>query len=157
MRNCAYIFLVLMGSALALQAAEVVPAVRFAKDINPVVQKYCTDCHDGETKKGGLDLTALKFDLSDAKAFATWVKVHDAVESGEMPPPKKDQPSKKQREAFIGSLAETLTAEDEAKAAVAGRSVWRRLNRYEYENSLRDLLGAPWLPADLLTVKPLAP
>lgn len=144
MRIRAYIYLVLMGSALALPGAETA-AGRFSKEISPVIQKFCTDCHDGEMKKGGLDLTALKFELSDAKAFATWVKVYDAVESGEMPPPKKDQPSKKQREAFIGSLAETLTAEDEAKAAVAGRSVWRRLNRYEYENSLRDLLGAPWL------------
>ncbi len=145
MRDFAYIFLVLTGSALALLAAETVPAARFARDINPVVQKFCTDCHDGETKKGGIDLTALKFDLNDAKSFATWVKVHDAVESGEMPPPKKDQPSKKQRAEFIEALAETMVAADEARTKTVGRSVWRRLNRYEYENSLRDLLGAPWL------------
>lgn len=140
----AYIYLgLVMMVPVVVQAAT--PPTVVAKDINPVIQNYCTDCHDAESKKGGLDLTALKFQLDDPKAFATWVKVHDAVRDGEMPPPKKDQPSAKDKGAFMKAIAESLTAEDKAKEAVAGRSVWRRLNRYEYENSLRDLLGAPWL------------
>lgn len=143
MRLRTYIYLGLVSLVPGLQAAPAASSI--AKDVTPMIQKYCTDCHDAETKKGGLDLTALKFQLDDPKAFATWVKVHDAVHDGEMPPAKKEQPPAPQRAAFTKALADSLTAEDKAKEAVLGRSVWRRLNRYEYENSLRDLLGAPWL------------
>lgn len=139
-------FWLLVGALVALSLpAGTTHAADYSKDIRPVLDKYCTDCHDAETKKGNLDLTALKFDLSDAKNFATWVKVHDAVHEGEMPPAKKDQPTSKARTAFTQTLSQSLAAEDDAKTKTVGRSVWRRLNRYEYENSLRDLLGAPWL------------
>src|SRR5689334_12835786 len=56
------------------------------------VQKHCLECHDRETKKGGFDLTALKFDPSNSTNFARWVLVHDRVSNGEMPPKKKPRP-----------------------------------------------------------------
>lgn len=132
-------------SVLLSSGSSALAAADFSKDIRPVLDKFCVECHDADTKKGGLDLTVLKFDLSDAKSFAAWVKVHDAVNSGEMPPAKKTQPSADQKTAFIKTIATSLTAVDDEKARTTGRAVWRRLNRYEYENSLRDLLGAPWL------------
>lgn len=106
---------------------------------------YCTDCHDSGTKKGNLNLEALSFDLNDPKTFSTWVKVHDRVLEHEMPPKKKDQPEDAGRSAFLRDLSAALTAADAAKIEASGRSTWRRMNRYEYENTLRDLLGAPWL------------
>ncbi|MBI3882440.1 MAG: DUF1592 domain-containing protein [Verrucomicrobia bacterium] len=109
------------------------------------LERHCTECHDAETKKGGLDLTALKFDLRDAKIFAEWVKVHDRVQDGEMPPKKQARPDATATEAFLKALAEPMIAADKTRASNEGRSTWRRLNRYEYENTLRDLLGAPWL------------
>jgi len=56
------------------------------------IENRCLDCHDGDTKKGNLDLTALKPDFADAETFARWLKVHDRIESGEMPPKKKARP-----------------------------------------------------------------
>lgn len=109
------------------------------------IEKHCVDCHDAETKKGGLDLTALPFYLDDPKTAATWVKVHDRTRDGEMPPKKKEQPEPAARDAFLKSLADPLLAADTARAAKFGRSTQRRLNRFEYENTLRDLLHAPWL------------
>ena len=53
---------------------------------------HCYDCHDADTHKGNLDLTALKQDFADSENFARWVKVHDRIESGEMPPKKKPRP-----------------------------------------------------------------
>src|SRR5438874_3381773 len=109
------------------------------------VEQYCVECHDGDTKKGGLDLTALKFDPANSTNFSTWVLVHDRVNNGEMPPKKKARPDSAEAEAFTKSLAASLTEAEEARAAKEGRATQRRLNRYEYENALHDLLHAPWL------------
>jgi len=132
------IFLLLSISCVYSQAAP--PAA-----LSEVLENRCTDCHDADTKKGNLDLTALPYDLENPKTFATWVKVHDRVLEHEMPPKNKEQPADAERDAFLTGLSTALTAADSAKIRTAGRSTWRRMNRYEYENTLRDLLGAPWL------------
>src|SRR5687767_3652466 len=56
------------------------------------IETHCASCHDDVEKKGGLDLTALALKPEDPKNFATWVKVHDRVSAGEMPPKKKKRP-----------------------------------------------------------------
>src|SRR5688500_14857634 len=50
------------------------------------IGKYCADCHDDQTRKAGLDLTHLAFKPNDEANFAAWVKVHDRLSAGEMPP-----------------------------------------------------------------------
>ena len=114
------------------------------------LENHCAQCHDADEKKGGLNLDALSFDLKDPKAFAKWVTVHDRTAEHEMPPKKKAQPKADERDAFLAKLAATLTTADQARATNEGRSTWRRLNRYEYENTLRDLLGAPWLQVKVM-------
>src|SRR6266542_1854314 len=104
------------------------------------VEKHCLECHDADTKKGGLDLTALKFDPANSTNFSKWVRVHDGVSNGEMPPKRKPRPDSVEAEAFTGSLASSLTEVEAAFAAKEGRAPQRRLNRYEYEHALRDLL-----------------
>ena len=109
------------------------------------VEQHCTECHDADTKKGGLDLASLPFDLKDGTNFNQWVKVHDRVRSGEMPPKKKARPDAGEQSLALEELARQLTATEQARVAKEGRATQRRLNRYEYENALRDLLHAPWL------------
>src|SRR5438552_2868262 len=109
------------------------------------VENNCVECHDTDTKKGGLDLTALKFDPANLTNFSRWVLVHDRVSNGEMPPKKKPRPEASELEAFTKSLASSLESAEQARMAKEGRATQRRLNRYEYENALRDLLHAPWL------------
>lgn len=106
---------------------------------------YCANCHDAERKKGGLDLTTLPFAPDDPANFARWVKVHDRLVAHEMPPKKEDQPEPSELTAFLGRLTGALTAAERASYAREGRSTQRRLNGYEYENALRDVLSAPWL------------
>ncbi|HEX7897587.1 MAG TPA: DUF1588 domain-containing protein [Planctomycetota bacterium] len=104
------------------------------------LEKHCLGCHDADDPKGKLDLSRLALEPG------TWVKIHDRVRDGEMPPPeKKKRPEPGELADFLQAVAAPLVAADLAKEAVEGRSTWRRLNRYEYENSLRDLLQAPWL------------
>ena len=135
----ATIALILLSVAGASPAADLpCPQREFLED-------HCVGCHDAAVRKGGLDLTALRFDPADPATFARWVTVHDRVRDGEMPPKKADQPEPADRRAFLAGLSDRLAAADRERARTAGRAVWRRLNRYEYENTLRDLLDAPWL------------
>ena len=109
-------------------------------------EKYCTGCHNGAAKSGGLDLTALPFAPSDAANFAEWVKVHDRLQAGEMPPKAVTRrPDRQEQEAFLRELTASLTAAERSATARTGRATERRLNAYEYENALRDLFHAPWL------------
>src|SRR5947208_615325 len=113
--------------------------------VRQFVEKNCVECHDADTKKGGLDLSALKFDPANLTNFSRWVLVQDRVSNGEMPPKKKPRPEASELEAFTKSLASSLVSVEQARRAREGRATRRRLNRYEYENALRDLLHAPWL------------
>ena len=112
-----------------------------------MIDNRCSSCHNDEDKKGGLDLTspALLSLSAEPKNFALWVNVFDRVNSGEMPPKPKPRPTSSELSAFTATLAAALTQIDRARIAVEGRASRRRLNRYEYENALRDLLHAPWL------------
>src|SRR5213594_90240 len=113
--------------------------------VRQFIEKNCIECHDTDTKKGGLDLTALKFAPANSTNFSSWVLVHDRVGKGEMPPKKKARPEAAELEAFTKSLSASLVSAEQARMAKEGRATRRRLNRYEYENALRDLLHAPWL------------
>lgn len=117
----------------------------------PFLEKHCFECHDEDTKKGGLNLAVLQQQFSDPANFTVWNKVHDAVQSGEMPPKKKGLPDTRESEAFLSALDRALDLEDSARQAQSGRAVLRRLTASEYENTLRDLLSLPELKVrDLL-------
>src|SRR5262249_41566349 len=113
------------------------------------IERYCSDCHDAAAKSGGLDFAALSQDLTDAETLRRWVRVYDRIADAEMPPPTEERPDREAIEAFLGSLGPSLAAADRAQREV----VHRRLNRREYENTIRDLFGvraevAAMLPED---------
>ena len=109
------------------------------KDFRAFLDKQCYTCHDSETKKGDLALDKLKFDFDEQKNFDLWLRVFDRVDKGEMPPPNKPQPAGHDRAAHMAYLRSRLLEFSQQKQA-AGRTVLRRLNRVEYENTLHDLL-----------------
>lgn len=110
-----------------------------------LLDDYCIHCHNDQDLKGGLDLTELDYRPDDPANFLTWVKVHDRLDAGEMPPKGKPRPAPAELGDFTTQLAATLTRYEDDVAAREGRATRRRLNRNEYENALRDLLAAPWL------------
>lgn len=118
------------------------------------LEKHCIACHEGSSKKGGLDLSLLKLDLGNPDNFISWVKIYDRIESGEMPPKNKPRPPENAKAAYSKSLKESLLKTEQAKLAGAGRTGIRRLTRTEYENTVRDLFDMPGialqglLPAD---------
>ena len=105
------------------------------------MSRHCTDCHDADVKKGGLDLTALGWDLADGSAFEKWGRVMERVRDGEMPPKKKPQPEPADKTAFLSALKAPLFSADKADIAARGRVRGRRLTRVEYDHTLHDLLG----------------
>jgi hypothetical protein len=126
-----------MSAALGARARSVEP--------RPFLEKYCFECHDADTTKGGLNLEGLRLALTNADTFAEWVKVHDRVMAGEMPPKRKPRPNAADLASFTNLLSSALLVVDQAKVAKEGRATKRRLNRYEYEETLRDLLSLPYL------------
>jgi hypothetical protein len=129
----------------AKRATRRAPSQPVAIAIQPFLRQECEICHNKATAAGGLNLAAMPFRPDDAPNFDFWVKLYDRVDRGEMPPKAAAQPAPAARKAFLSALAQPLIAIDDARARREGRAVWRRMNRYEYENTLRDLLGAPWL------------
>jgi len=136
--------LVLVLGPLGLVPSADAPVTPAA--LQPFLKAHCFECHDADTAKGNLDLTRASFDLSDRQTQARWVKVHDRLASGEMPPAKKkERPEPTAAKAFLAALAKPLIAADDQRETSEGRATLRRLNRLEYENAVRDLLGVSWL------------
>src|SRR5580698_2811331 len=113
--------------------------------VKALIAKNCAVCHRPPNPPLGIDLTALTFNLSDVDTFGRWVRIHDAVRDAKMPPGGRNLLKDTDRAAFVNGIAEPMIAFENLRAATAGRAVLRRLNRYEYENSIRELLSAPWL------------
>lgn len=109
------------------------------------LQQSCVPCHNKQNASGGLNLVTVAFQPQNAANFGLWVKVHDRVQAGEMPPKNSLPVNPAARKDFLASINKPLITADTARIQREGRSTWRRMNRYEYENTLRDVLDAPWL------------
>jgi hypothetical protein len=137
----------LLWSALPIRESLAQPSAAF-------LDKHCIECHEGVSKRGGLDLTAFKVELSNSDNFARWVRIHDRIESGEMPPKQQPRPPVVDRDAVLKSLKTSLVQAEQMQLAGEPRTGVRRLTRSEYENTVRDLFDMPGialqgnLPAD---------
>lgn len=138
-------WLAALAASSGLAAAAETP-----RTLATFLDQHCIDCHDADVKKGGLDLTALEFDLADASHFKAWQKVFERVRDGEMPPKKKPQPEKAVKDGFLAALKVPLVQADAADIAANGRVRSRRLTRTEYEHTMHDLLGIDIPLKDLL-------
>jgi hypothetical protein len=120
----------------------------FGDDIKPLIARYCSDCHGGERPKGGLNLARYADDLGVVKDRKFWGRVVEYVEAGEMPPEGKPQPTQAERARFTEAIEDVLGQVDCGRESDPGRVTIRRLNRAEYNNTIRDLVGIDFHPAD---------
>lgn len=118
-------------AALHAASAEIPPSVK------RVFATHCVHCHDDSTKKGGLSLESLKPDFSQPG----WVRVHDKLVRGQMPPAGEGQPGPAEIRQVTDWLSQELSRATLAGRAQNGRTPLRRMNRREYETTLHDLLG----------------
>jgi len=115
--------------------------VSFVKDVLPIVQKHCLGCHGGPKPKADFSMDKLTTQDTVAKNRDAWEKVLINVRNGDMPPSSRKRPEQKEIDLLVGWLDATLTKIDTGGKRDPGRVTIRRLNRAEYRNTIRDLLG----------------
>lgn len=134
------IALVVPGSA-PLRAEDVAKSSDYQSTVRPFFQSYCIDCHGPQTSEADLTLHEL-----DANAFAleqldAWEQILERLRSGEMPPEDAEQPTRAERVAATAWIEGRLRAAIQEAGPSSVDPVARRLTNFEYENTMRDLLG----------------
>ncbi|HEV3028284.1 MAG TPA: DUF1587 domain-containing protein, partial [Planctomycetota bacterium] len=122
-------------------------AVAYAKEVRPLLSKYCMECHGEEAAKGRIRLDRLLPDFRSRETSEQWGKVLEKLQANAMPPRKSPQPAGPEKQHLLDWVRDGLIAADLARQKEQGRVVFRRLNRIEYQNTVHDLLG---IDADLM-------
>ena len=109
--------------------------------IEPFFENYCYDCHDAVTAKADLNLEDLTRSIADSADALNWQDILDQLNSGEMPPKDKKQPTDEELALVVGDLTESLQAAQGVLRDSGGEIALRRINRREYEATVKELLG----------------
>lgn len=127
-------------------------ALVFEKEIKPILAEHCFDCHaDGEAE-GGVAFDKFSSPTDLISQTQLWQHVLKNVRSGLMPPAKKSRIPLADAEKLVGWIKQTALKLDPLNPD-PGRVTLRRLNRVEYRNTIRDLMGVDFradeeFPAD---------
>ncbi len=132
--------LLLAGGFTSLlgQGAQEKPS--FENSVRPVFTQTCSQCHNAQLASAGLNVTALSAN-SMIQNRAEWEKILRRVRTGEMPPPDVTRPPDAQMNAFVNFVQSEFDRADASVKPDPGRVTAHRLNRNEYSNTIRDLLG----------------
>ena len=118
-----------------------VGASEYDDKIKPLLEKYCYDCHADGMKKGQVELDHFKSDEEVLAADDLWFRVLKNVRAEVMPPAKKKtRPSAEEIKILENWIKQSAFGLD-PKNQDPGRVTVRRLNRVEYRNTIRDLMG----------------
>ena len=131
----AFISLVTFSTVTAQEALQL-----FEKDVQPILRKYCYDCHNAEVQEGKVRLDNLNPDLIAGPDAQRWHHALDMVNQGDMPPEDADQPDEKTLEQLTNWIQVELVKSIKAHRN-SNRVVMRRMTREQYTNTLQDLLG----------------
>lgn len=139
---CVALFLI--GASQAA-SADGTPA-DFEKQVKPVLKTYCSPCHEGKTPTAGINPTQYRTMAEVQKAMPEFERILAALKAGTMPPPNAKQPTANERKALISNIESVLAGD--CKLPDPGRVTIRRLNRTEYSNTIRDLVGIEFRRTD---------
>lgn len=154
MRFTTRLYVLLVASLASLLCATMVmaddressSAMEYRKRIRPLVERYCNDCHSGDTTEADVDLGAFASHADLRRQLDVWLKVRTVVDGRQMPPKDAPQPSQAEREQLLGWITAALDAEADARAGDPGPVTLRRLTNTEYDNAIRDLTGVDIRP-----------
>ena len=147
-----FLFAIALAAAQSLCAADAASqATRgesaYHQKIEPLLEKYCFDCHSDGVEKGDFAFDEHKDYKGLRSDMVFWDHVRHMMVTHVMPPEKKPQPSLIERDEIVDWIDDTVFWFDPAKID-PGRQIYRRLNRVEYNNSVRDVLLLDIKPAD---------
>jgi hypothetical protein len=134
-------------NALSGQLQHPVLAKPMPKDF---LNKYCTQCHGEEKQKADRRFDMLSQSIGDFREQELWQEIVDQLNLGEMPPDDEKQPSEEERLEVVGIITQGIAKSREKFAGKGSHTVLRRLNKFEYTNTISDLLGLnteAWNPA----------
>ena len=127
------------------------PAVKAAT--RPILAAHCLKCHGPDDTNGGFRVDTLPATVDSIDAAELWQRVLNVLNSGEMPPDEEKQIEAVAKADLLDDLAHVMVMARKSLADSGGAVTMRRLNRREYGNTLRDLLGVDIdvheLPADV--------
>jgi hypothetical protein len=117
-------------------------AADFEKEVRPILIRRCVACHGSEDVNGNVRLDTLSTNLvKDSAAAETWHDVLNVLNLGEMPPKDETPLTTQERDILAGWITEQIEHAIRVRRSTGGQVVIRRLNRTEYRNTMRDLLG----------------
>jgi hypothetical protein len=133
----------------AVRAADKEPAApTFVREGVAFLKAHCYHCHGEKFTKADLDLTPYQDEKSLLKDRKVWLKVLRMVESGEMPQKPRPRPAPEELAVFTRLVNQVFEVADRNARPDPGRVTIRRLNRVEYDNTIRDLVGVDFQPAE---------
>ena len=118
-----------------------IDSVGYSTTVAPFFKAYCADCHEGPKAKGDfkIDASQLPNNFADVTASGHWREVARVLTRNEMPPKKSKQPSAQETTAVLDWITTQAVKAEQARRS--NTVVLRRLNREEYQNTIRDLVG----------------
>jgi hypothetical protein len=123
-------------------AKDLATSDTFGERIVPLLDRYCVDCHSKDGSEAGIVLDRYPDREAAIKdSGRTWLRVRDAVEGHVMPPADEPQPTAEERDRIVNWIEDDYLPAQCGQRGGAAPVVIRRLNRQEYDNTIRDLLG----------------
>ncbi len=141
MRLAVFQLVALTVGSLAVAAAPAETNATFDEAVSPILADTCRPCHNAQVISGNLDLTAFSEAGSIEKYRAGWERILQKVRAGEMPPRGTPRPPRDRIDNFVAFVEGSFERADRNLPLDPGRVTARRLNRNEYSNTIRDLLG----------------
>jgi hypothetical protein len=141
------LFLTTFAMCVAQAAPATAPA-SFDHSVRPILANTCAGCHNDKLSSGGLSVTPFLDPGSLTAKREGWEQILDKLRSGEMPPRGIPKPPAEQIDAFVGFVSGEFERADRNVKPDPGRVVAHRLNRNEYSNTIRDLLGVSFHAED---------
>lgn len=123
-------------------------ASRFSTEAVPFLKQHCLECHGEKDPKADLSLVKDLDHKSIVTRRSVWESVVDMVETGQMPPKEQPKPDPVQVDKFVSLVKTMFDDADRHAKPDPGRVTVRRLNRVEYNNTIRDLVGVDFNPAE---------
>ncbi len=137
--------------ALTVAAKPANPWEDFHRNVQPFLAKHCYECHGDENAENGFRLDVISDAASLDEGGKSLEMALKNLSIHKMPPKTEPQPEEAERAKIVGWL-KTYLAGDPTGPINPGRVTLRRLNRAEYNNTIRDLLAIDIRPADVFPV-----
>jgi Protein of unknown function (DUF1592)/Protein of unknown function (DUF1588)/Protein of unknown function (DUF1585)/Protein of unknown function (DUF1595)/Protein of unknown function (DUF1587)/Planctomycete cytochrome C len=141
--------LLLASATQSLQSQVALLSSRLPSPLPAMVAQYCAGCHDSAVKKGGLDLDSIRLEEA-GRHTEVWERVLRKLRARQMPPAGMKRPEESTYNAVVAWLSDSLDNASAAHPNPGRTDTFRRLNRTEYQNAIRDLLALDIDASELL-------